>query len=83
MIPMHYWIKGVNLPLYPVDKLIDRVAGSMPIYPVDGNEVEVSIGNGSLLLTSKYGCREVFSGKNIDRCMLEAKDRYILILKPG
>ncbi|MEM4970517.1 MAG: MBL fold metallo-hydrolase [Sulfolobales archaeon] len=83
MIPMHYWIKGVNLPLYPVDKLVERVAGSIPVYIVDGNEVETSISNDIITLTSKYGCKEVYSGKNFDRCTLEIRDRIILILRLG
>jgi L-ascorbate metabolism protein UlaG (beta-lactamase superfamily) len=83
MIPMHYWVKGVNLPLYPVERLIERVSSSISIYLLDGNEVEASLKNGVLAVTSKYSCKEAHSGRIYERCEPDIRERAIVILKLG
>lgn len=42
VIPMHYWTKGLNLPLQPVDIFIDIVKDSYEVVKVDSNELTVS-----------------------------------------
>lgn len=83
MIPMHYWVKGVNLPLSTIDKLVERARRDHRIYWVDSNEVEVSERKGSLVFTSKHSCREEVSGRVYERCEVEVVDRAILILRIG
>ncbi len=83
MIPMHYWVRGVNLPLGTIDKLVERAKKEHKIYWVDSNEIEVSEKKGYVAVASKQGCREEISGKVYEMCELEVTDRAILILKIG
>lgn len=83
MIPMHYWVKGVNLPLNTIDKLAERAKKEYKIYWVDDNEIEASKKPGSVFIASKHSCREEASGKILDRCEIEATDKAIVILRIG
>ncbi|MCS7099446.1 MAG: MBL fold metallo-hydrolase [Sulfolobales archaeon] len=41
-IPMHYWTRGLNLPLQPVDIFVDVVKDFYEVVKVDSNELAVS-----------------------------------------
>ncbi|PWV36578.1 MAG: Zn-dependent hydrolase [Desulfurococcaceae archaeon] len=83
MVPMHYWVKGVNLPLNTIDKLVERAKKEYKIYWVDGSEIEVSGKPGSVSIASKHSCRDEASGKILERCGIEVEDRAIVILSIG
>ncbi len=42
VVPMHYWVRGVNLPLQPVDVFIDVVKDTYEVVKVNTSEVSVS-----------------------------------------
>lgn len=45
VIPMHYWVQGLNLPLRPVEEFLDKApAGLWKTVKVGGNEVELRAG---------------------------------------
>ena len=84
MIPMHYWVRGVNLPLEPIDRLIERARGSYEIYMVDGNEIRASLRRDALAISSQHLCVEINSNRSMKNCGVEiAGDRKIVILKIG
>lgn len=83
MIPMHYWVKGLNLPLSTIDKLVERAKKDYNIYWIDDSEIEISEKNGYVAVASKHSCREEVSGKTHEECELEVADRAIVILKIG
>lgn len=83
MIPMHYWVRGVNLPLNTVDKLVERARKDYRIYWVEDNEIEASRKNDHIMITSKSSCKEEASGRIFDKCGIEVIDKAIAILKIG
>lgn len=42
-IPMHYWVKGMNLPLQPVDVFVDIVKDTYEVVSANTNELRVSL----------------------------------------
>ncbi len=42
VIPMHYWIRGMNLPLKPVDDFVARAEAPWKVVRVDRNEIEIT-----------------------------------------
>ncbi|MCI4438049.1 MAG: MBL fold metallo-hydrolase [Ignisphaera sp.] len=45
VIPMHYWIKGLNLPLKPVDDFLAVKPSSWNVVKLSSNQIEVSAQN--------------------------------------
>jgi len=42
VVPMHYWIEGINLPLKPVDEFLSRAPAKWRIEKLSGNELTLS-----------------------------------------
>jgi len=86
LIPMHYWVKGVNLPLYPVDKFVERALSSMPVYMVRGSEVDACLSGDMLTISSRSPCRETGRGEErVGGCRVEVRggERVSVVLEIG
>lgn len=82
-IPMHYWVKGLNLPLAAVDKFVSSArAAGLRIYWIDSNEVEISEEKGALKLSSPSSCREEGSPGPVAPCSARLAEASALILRP-
>jgi len=40
-VPMHYWVRGVNLPLLPVDTFVELARESYEVVKLESNELKL------------------------------------------